>query len=309
MTIGKITREHLRDVWKHEAKDFTTWLVDNVDVLTDALGFTLKNPEREQSAGDFSVDLTAEDEDGNPVVIENQLEKSNHDHLGKLITYVSSLGARTALWIVAHPRPEHVQAITWLNSSGLARFYLLKIEAIRIGESLPAPLLTLITGPSEDSTGIDEKKKDIVERYELRHRFWDTLLARAKPITKLHGNISPTRYSWIATGAGKYGLQFEYSVTQHANSVELVIDRGKDSDQENEGIFQELKAHQPGIEKAFGEQLDWYSQNDVRLRRIRLIRPGGYRDEEGKWPDIQSKMIDAMVRLEKSLKPYLQTIA
>src|SRR5256714_14477763 len=115
--IGKIQRVLLRDVWKHEAHNFTRWLQENLDVLGDALGIPLANAEREQSAGDFSVDLIAEDSAGNAVIIENQLEKSDHDHLGKLITYLAVSEAKTAIWIVAHPRPEHVSAVSWLNES------------------------------------------------------------------------------------------------------------------------------------------------------------------------------------------------
>ncbi len=91
--IAKIKRLPLRDVWKHEAYDFTTWLQENVDVLNDVLDLNLVAAEREQSAGTFSVDIVAEDESGNPIVIENQLEKSDHDHLGKLITYLAVIPA------------------------------------------------------------------------------------------------------------------------------------------------------------------------------------------------------------------------
>ncbi len=112
-------------VWKHEARDFTKWLQDNIEILNEVLDLSLSSAESERSAGDFSVDLVAEDESGNPVIIENQLEKSNHDHLGKLITYLVAIGARTAIWIVADPRPEHVSAISWLNESPAADFYLL----------------------------------------------------------------------------------------------------------------------------------------------------------------------------------------
>ena len=130
--IGKLQRVPLREVWGHEALDFTRWLEDNLDVLNDALDITLSSAEREQSAGAFNVDLVAEDEAGNPVIIENQLEKSDHDHLGKLITYLTAIDAKTALWIVSDPRPEHVRAISWLNESSSAAFYLIKVEAIKI---------------------------------------------------------------------------------------------------------------------------------------------------------------------------------
>src|SRR3972149_9249977 len=106
--IGKLQRVPLRDVWKHEAADFTKWLQDNIDVLNELIDLDLTNPESEQSAGAFSVDLVAEDESGNPVIIENQLEKSNHDHLGKILTYLVAMAGETAIWIVADPRPENV---------------------------------------------------------------------------------------------------------------------------------------------------------------------------------------------------------
>ncbi len=303
--IGKIHRVPLRDVWKHESLDFTKWLQDNIDVLNDVLDLSLSSAEREQPAGDFYVDLVAEDEDGNTVVIENQLEKSNHDHLGKLITYLASVGAKTAIWIVAEPRPEHVSAIAWLNESSPAAFYLLKIEGIKIGDSTPAPLLTQIVGPSEESRKVGETKKELAERYVIRQAFWSKLLERAKERTKLHANISPGQYSWIGTSAGRRGLGFNYAVRQHEASVELYIDRGKDTDEENKTIFDTLVASKDDIEATFGEPLEWQRLESKRACRIRKeIELGGYRDE-ARWPANQDAMIDAMIRLEKALKPHI----
>src|SRR6266576_3366972 len=131
--IGKLERVPLREVWEHEAYDFTQWLQENIDVLNTALDLNLVNVDREQAAGSFSIDLVAEDEGGGTVIIENQLEKSNHDHLGKLITYMSALGAKAAVWIVSDPRPEHVAAVAWLNESSSADFYMVKVEAVKIG--------------------------------------------------------------------------------------------------------------------------------------------------------------------------------
>lgn len=126
--IQKIARISLREAFKHEAYDFTKWLQENLDVLNDCIDLTLSNAEAEATAGDFSVDLVAEDASGNKVIIENQLEKSNHDHLGKLITYLVAIEARAAIWIVSEPRPEHVSAITWLDeSSGSSYIHFLKM--------------------------------------------------------------------------------------------------------------------------------------------------------------------------------------
>src|SRR5262245_30192265 len=174
--IAKIERVPLREVWRHEAHNLTTWLEENIDVLNDVLDLELTNVEREHAAGSFSADLVAEDTSGGIVVIENQLERSDHDHLGKLITYVSFVDARAAVWIVADPRPEHVRAVSWLNEGSSSDFYLLKIEGIRIADSPPAPLLTLIVEPSAEGRELGEAKKDRADRYHVRRRFWTGLL-------------------------------------------------------------------------------------------------------------------------------------
>ena len=307
--IGKIVRRPLREVWKHEALDFTTWLVENIDVLSEALDLPLQDAKREQACGDFSVDLVADDGSGNTVVIENQLEKSNHDHLGKLITYLSALDARVAVWIVSEPRPEHTKAITWLNESRQASFYLVKAEAICIDNSAPACLFTLITGPSEETHEVGDTKQELAGRYAIRRRFWRTLLERARQKTKLYNTLSPTDSNWIAFASGKPGLSFVTSITQHSATAQLVIDRGKDSDVENRTILDQLKGHQTEIEQKFGGPLEWYQQEGVRLCRvIHEVKVGGYRDEEAKWPEIQDAIIDAMTRLERALRPYLQAI-
>jgi hypothetical protein len=168
-SIGKLERVPLREVWKHEAKDFTQWLQDNIDVLNSVLDLNLVNVDRERGTGDFSCDLVAEDEGGATVIIENQLEKSNHDHLGKIITYLTGMSARAAIWIVSDPRPEHVAAMAWLNESGSADFYMVKVEGVRIGDSPPAPLLTLIVGPSNETKEVGQTKKEIAERYNIRN--------------------------------------------------------------------------------------------------------------------------------------------
>lgn len=303
--IGKLKRVPLREVWKHEALDFTTWMLDNVEVVGDIINLNLSNAEREKSAGSFNVDLVAEDDMGGLVIIENQLDKSNHDHLGKLITYLTSLEAKTAIWIVADPRPEHVRAISWLNESSAASFYLLKVEAIRIGDSQPAPLLTLIVGPSEEAKELGNKKKEMAERYIIRKKFWTQLLDQSKNMTKLHSNISPSEHNWIGTSAGKRGLGLNYTVTQNNSTVELYIDRGRESEEENKIIFEELFKEKENIENVFGKALEWQSLEGKRACRIKGVVDGGYRDEEEKWPEIHKNMIETMIKLNKALKPYI----
>jgi hypothetical protein len=293
-------------VWKHEAADFTSWLRDNIDVVNDQVGLHLANAEREQAVGTFNVDLTAEDADGSPVVIENQLEKSDHDHLGKLITYLTNVDeTKTAIWIVSEPRPEHIKAVAWLNESTEVSFYLIKVEAIRIGTSPAAPLLTLIVGPSAEARAVGERKRELKERHEIRHRFWTGLLTEAKKRSSLHAGVSPGYENWIMAGAGRSGLGFSYVTREHDASVELYIDRGPGSDAENLSILNALRANQEAIELAFGGSLDWQEISGKRACRIKAtVASQGYRDEAS-WPDTWDAMVDAMVRLEGALRPEL----
>jgi uncharacterized protein DUF4268 len=308
MAIGKLERVELRDVWKHEATDFTRWLEENIDVLNEVLDITLSNPEREQAAGKFSVDLVTEDRTGGTVIIENQLEKSDHDHLGKVITYLAAFDAKAAVWIVAKPRPEHVKAIGWLNESTSANFYLVKVEAVLIEGSSPAPLFTVIIGPSEESKQVGETKKKLAEQHDIRLRFWEGLLTRAKPRTSLHSAITAGPDNWIGAGSGKGGLAFNYVARRHDAQVELYIDTGKDSEQRNKAIFDEFMIHRDDIETVFGEPLIWQRLDGKRACRImKNVLVGGYADENA-WPDIHDKLIDAMIRLEKALRPYIDNI-
>ncbi|MDE2424269.1 MAG: DUF4268 domain-containing protein [Betaproteobacteria bacterium] len=303
--VQKIVRIPLREAFKHEAYDFTKWLEENIDLLNDSVGITLTDAESEQAAGSFSVDLVAEDEDGNKVIIENQLEKSDHDHLGKVITYLVAMEAKTAIWIVSEPRPEHVSAITWLNETALADFYLLKVEAVRIGDSEPAPLLTLIVGPTETTKAVGKAKQDFIERYENRYQFWKQFLDYAKTKTKLHASIKPGKYTWQGTGAGKTGLSYNYVILEHESAVELYIDRGKDALEENKAIFDELHGHKNEIEKTFGDALEWQRLEGKRACRIKKTISAGGRKDEDRWNEVNEKTVDAMIRLEKALKPFI----
>jgi hypothetical protein len=307
--IGKLERVALREVWKHEAHSFTQWLENNIDVLNGALGLTLVNVDREQAAGSFSIDLVAEDEGGGTVVIENQLEKSDHDHLGKLVTYVSAMNAKAAVWIVSDPRPEHSIAVAWLNESSSAAFYMVKVEAVRIGDSSAAPLFTVIVGPSEGTKNVGQAKKEIAERYEIRKRWWTQLVERSAKVTKLHSHLTPGQYSWLGTSSGVRGLNLNYVVTQDECGAELYIDRGAEAEAENKAVFEQFLAHKAEIERDFGGPLSWEPLEGRRACRIRHTQTGGgYRSPEEQWPGLQDSIINAMDRLEKALRPHLRQL-
>ena len=309
MAIGRLESVPLRQLWPYEAYDFTTWLAENLDLLGEPLDMELSLLQREATTGTFSADILAEDASGDAVVIENQLEHTDHDHLGKLITYLSNLDAKTAIWVTSEPRPEHEKAIHWLNEMLPAdtAFFLVKLEAYRIGDSPPAPLFSVVAGPSLEARQIGSQKKELAERHIKRREFWRQLLERAKQRTNLHAQRSPTTDTWLNAGAGKSGIVFQYRVRMHDACVGLRIRR--DTAEDSKRIFDALHERKETIETRFGHDLDWRPGEDIKACHIMYpIDTGGWRDEEH-WPQIQDEMVDAMVRLERALAPEIARLS
>lgn len=185
----------------------------------------------------------------------------------------------------------------------------MKVEAIKINNSEPAPLLTLITGPSKEAINAGDTKKELAERYQVRLRFWTALLGFAKEKTKLHANISPGQHNWVGTPAGlPYGINLNYVVRRNDAQVELYIDTDRESGEGNKKIFQELFERKSKIEEEFGEPLEWESLETKRACRIKKVIPiGGYQDE-AKWQEAHVALVDAMIRLDRVFRPYLDQI-
>lgn len=309
--VSKLKRIHPKEVWQYEDRDLTPWLCENIDVIGDAIGIQLTSAEREKSTGSFNVDIRAEDSNGRTVIIENQFGPSDHDHLGKLITYLTSFDAKIAVWIVGTPRTEHVTAINWLNeSSNDCNFYLLKLEAIKIGDSLPAPLLTLIVGPSEDARIVGKIKKEGAENAQLRLAFWEKWIEYAKEKKfALFSSINPNREVWIGASSGIRGLMYQVWVNQLSARIELRIDRGKDSEEENLKILKDLEANKARIESEFGASLNWAELPEYRVCSIRYeFTKGGYLSDSIVIKALIEEMVECMIRLESATRPYVQTL-
>lgn len=308
MGISRLDPVPLRNLWANEAYDFTSWLADNLDVLGEALGMELSWLQQEVRAGVFSADILAEDGRGEAVVIENQLERTDHDHLGKLITYLSNLDAKAAIWVTSEARPEHEKAIHWLNEMLPAdtAFYLVKLEAYKIEDSLPAPLFTVVAGPSAEARQIGSQKKELAERHVKRQAFWKALLEKANQRTSLHSRRSPITGTALDAGAGKSGVVFQYRVRMHDAGVGLRI--RLDSPEDSRWVFDELQARKEAIEHAFGHPLEWRPIEDATSCRIvYVLGTGGWKDEE-LWPQIHEEMVDAMVDLERALAPEIKRL-
>lgn len=308
--IGKLELYPIRKVFPKEASHFTVWLEEHIDTLSERLNMKLSVIQREKSVGEFNVDLLCEDSEGRPVIIENQLEKTDHDHLGKLLTYLVNLTAGTAIWITSEPRVEHQKVIDWLNEStpvGIS-FYLVKVDAIRIGNSPFAPLFTISAGPDPQTKEIGEKKKEWAETHFKRYEFWKAFLERAQERTKLLSNITPSKENWISTGAGKAGIGLNLVINMDWGGTELYIDHDKETGEKNKAIFDALFAQKTEIEKEFGSPLDWERMDDKRASRIRKkFNYAGLAIPE-KWQELHDDMIESIIKLGTIFRPRLQKI-
>lgn len=306
--IGRLSYVDLRDVWKHEARDFTAWLRNHVDQLGDALNVTLQDASAEEPVGNFNVDLIAEDGEGRTFAIENQLDSSDHRHLGQLLTYVSNLEADVAVWLVGDARPEHVQAVGWLNESSSVHWYLVEANAIRVDDSRPAFQPQVVVRPSEEARQVGKRKQQEQAKRDTRRDFWRGLLDTANQKTDLHAGTSPRAGPHVEAASAVPGISYVYWINKNDGRVELWIDRGQDLGEENRIIFSFLKKRKDEIEGAFGSHLEWDEKSGARSCSVRYrFDEAGYTDEE-KWPVLQEKMADAMARLERALKPQLEDL-
>jgi len=301
-SIGDLQRLSARDVFEHEAHDFTTWLEENIDSLGEVIGVDLATAEREKSAGNFSADLLAEDEDGRRVIVENQLGQTDHKHLGQVLTYLTVLDAEIAIWVTADARPEHVSAVSWLNENAAgADFYLVKVEGVRVDDSRPAPLFTRIVGPSHETRAAEQAKKEWDERDRIRYQFFAHLLERSNEHTNRFDSISPMARSNIVASAGN-GLSFKYGVSRRESQAYLFIDF-RESQSINDAAYAVFEKNRDEIESRVDFDLVWV-QDENRRRLIRHTVEGGYEDE-GQWDEIHKELARAMAQLEAAVEPHL----
>ena len=301
--IEKIRKVPLREIWKKEDKHFTKWLEEHIDYLNEIIGFDITVISREEKVGPFKVDLYGEDTNGNKVIIENQLEKTDHTHLGQVITYLTNLEANTAIWITKNPQEEHAKAIDWLNETTPddISFYLIKLEAIKIGDSSPAaPLFTIIKKPTIEKKELGSEKKKYAQRHMVRKNFWTQFLNEANKKFSLFRNVNAGTDSWIGAGIGKSGINLNLVASKKYGRAEIYINRG--AKEENKKVFDYLFNLKDKIENDFGDKLVWEKMEDNVTSRIKYQLDGVDVFNEKDWPKMNAFILDAAERMHKAFK-------
>lgn len=268
--LDELKRVNLRDVWKHEALDFTKWLAEepNHKMLSDAVGVELELLETESSVGAFNVDIYAQESGtGRKVIIENQLEDTNHDHLGKVITYAAGKGAEVVIWVVARARDEHRQAIEWLNQHTDSEFgfFLVEVELWQIGDSRPAPRFNVVEQPNEwaKTLKMSEGMSD-TERVKLS--YWTKYREIAEETPEFTAVFKPRKPSAshasdLNCGTGSYHFALLIDTQAGKIGIELYVPDDKEIGRkaiENSAVFEErlgLKSEPIDARKASGVRL------------------------------------------------------
>ncbi len=209
---------------------------------------------------------------------------------------------------------ELTTSVMWLNDRGLdIRCVRLKPYRMENGPVL-LDVQQIIPLPESSSfqTRIGVKRRverqERVERHELRYKFWESLLALARTRSETHANRRPGKDSWISGGLGRTGFSLTYTIRRFDSQVELWIALGAGQSVKNKSAFSILRDQRERIEADFGADLEWQELPEGDGCRIRYVMPGGYKNPVGEWPQIQSEMVDAMVRLEAAMKPRVLAI-
>jgi hypothetical protein len=308
MEIKKTEYINVREVWINEPKHFTKWLADNIDFLNEKLDMNLNVIQTEKQIGSFNVDIFCEDEQGNSVIIENQLEKTDHTHLGQILTYAVGTAAKTVIWISPEPRVEHVEVIEWLNEITPMdnSWYLFKLEVIKLNETTVSPLFTRIAGPSQEVKNLGNEKKEVAERHHKRIKFWENILVLLNKETTLYRNVNPSMDNWLYAATGVGGINHSIIVRQNDCSLQLVIE--KNNTELNKKIFDYLHSCKHEIEKEFGEDLIWRKMEQKKSSRIQFdIKECSL--DSSTWDTGMQVIVNKFIKWQSAFNPYLQYIS
>ena len=301
--LGTIKKVDLKSVWPHEALDFTKWLAEesSLAMLSQAVGMDLELREVESAVGSFRADIYATDTATNArVIIENQLEDTNHDHLGKIITYAAGKDAQAVIWIVRHARDEHRQAIEWLNArtDDEAAFFLVEIEVWSIGGSLPAPRFNVVEQPNEWARTV-KASEGMSETDKIKLAYWTRYREVAEATPEFMKEFSPRKpakdhWSTLSCGSSAYHMALLIDTQGDRTGVEFYVPDDKEIGHKaiaNKSIFEQrlgLKAKEFDATKASG---------------IRLYRPGrAIRTQQDKWDVFIREQLSWALEMKKIIK-------
>ncbi len=317
--LGRLEKVDLREVWTREDSDFTPWLceVSNLKLLGETIGIELEFEAQEKSVGQFSAEILCKDTASNTwVLIENQLERTDHTHLGQLLTYAAGLRAVTIVWISQEITEEHRAALDWLNeiTEERFRFFGLEIEVWQIGQSERAPKFNMVSKPNDWSRTVTAgaNRLELTEAKRLQLDFWTQFKTfveenkapfetwKAAPQNSMLIGRVFRRGFYLKAIASMWNSESN-SYDSNELRAELVVDS------ENSGRhFEALKDMRESIESHLGG-LKWYTTPNGRMRRVYARKDADLNDRKH-WPEYFKWLMDMLKAFEDTFRPVVQSL-
>lgn len=310
--LGRLEKVDPRNVWEREDGHFTPWLADNLDFLGQTIGIELELQATEQNVGPFRADIVARDTiSNNLVLIENQLEQTDHSHMGQLITYAAGLDAVTIVWVARTIRDEHRAALDWLNdvTDESINFFGLEIELWRIGESDIAPKFNITSKPNDWTKTVHAVRQAssgaITETAQLHLEYWTVF---KEYLIENYPNIParkprPEHWADFAIGRTYFLLRVSTGMRDGYITVELIM----------EGAFAKphyylLEEQKEAIEAEFGDALEWRELPDAKSSAIRYMRDDVDPTNQTHWTEYHAWVADVLTRFNEVFRQRIKSL-
>ncbi|MEO5330019.1 MAG: DUF4268 domain-containing protein [Magnetococcus sp. THC-1_WYH] len=303
MSLGCLEKVNVRQIWGSEANDFTPWLARNLAILGDTIGIKLEPEATEKNVGPFRADISCKDTTtGCLVLVENQLEKTDHIHLGQLLTYAAGLEAVTIVWIAASFTDEHRATLDWLNkiTDEQYRFFGLELELWRIGDSLPAPKFNMVSKPNGWNRSTEE---NLTETQQLQLDYWVQFYSFLKESQSPIQPQKPNAQHWMNFGIGRTGVLLGAILNKPGKriGVELYIINSP-------AFFYLLHQEKIAIESEIGSPLEWNELPGKKASRILLFRENCDLSHVDSWADYQGWMKEKLEKFREVFRPRVKQL-
>jgi len=313
--VGRIEQIDLRDIWASEAQDFTPWLAQehNLGILSSVLGIDLEFEAQEESVGSFRADILCKNRDDNTwVLVENQLARTDHSHLGQLLTYAAGLQAVTIVWIAATFTDEHRAALDWLNeiTDDTFQFFGLEIKLWRIGDSPAAPYFNVVSKPNDWRRSVSKAAKRIAndaltETKEAQLNYWVSFKEYLSSQSKILRPQKPVPRHWSNFSLGRAGFKMAALLNSRDNriSVEFAV-----RNENTKAYFDLLLEQRDEIESELGFVMEWMELPNKKTSRVVLHWDDLDPLDTGRWPEYHQWMKDNLERLHTVLGPRIRDL-
>lgn len=313
MKIGKLKKIDLRELWTGEATDFTPWLAseENISLLSEEIGIELEVVQEEQRVGMFRADILCKDTITDKfVLIENQLERTDHSHLGQLMTYAAGLDAVTIIWIAKTFSEEHRAAMDWLNgiTDDKISFIGIEIEVYKIGESLPAPMFQIVAKPNDWSKSIRSSANtagELTPTKQLNLEYWTALYKFLQSSDTFLKSQKPQPHHWTSYAIGRSNFHLSATVSIRDNFIRIELYISGSNAKDNYYKLKNLYEEEAGI--YFDNHLVWNELPDAKVSIVEIKKEANT-SNRGEWQEQFQWFRKNIEKMDKFFRPKVKKL-